>query len=132
MTQKYKAMRPTLFFTLLLFSLIVHSQLAEPFQDVNGKWGLINCDKNSILIPPHYDFVSDFSEGLALVRKPDSQKGFGGIISFIDKAGKTVIDLPNAKFSDNTIIRNGFALLENKDGSFNLIDKSEKLVKELN
>jgi len=84
-----QSLRPTLFFISVLFSFIVHAQLAQPFQDAYGKY----C---------------------------------------IDKAGKTVIDLPNAKFSDNTIIRNGFALVENKDGSFNLIDKSGKLVKELN
>lgn len=93
-------------------------------------WGFI--DKNARqVIPPQYDLVTDFSEGLSLVSKPDLQKGYGGNVLFIDKTGKTIINLPNTKFSDNTVFRNGFAMVENIDGSFNLIDKTGKMIKEL-
>jgi tetratricopeptide (TPR) repeat protein len=93
------------------------------------RWGFIDRSAKMV-IPPQYDFFTDFSEGLAFVRKPEPPPGFGGTVFFIDRTGKIVIDLPNAKFSHNTFFRNGFAMVENKDGSFVLIDKTGKAIKE--
>ncbi len=93
-------------------------------------WGYIE-KSGKLVIPAQYDISSPFSEGLALVRTPAPPPGLDGNVHFIDRSGKKIIDLPNALFSDNTYFRNGFAMVEYKDGSFALIDKTGKTVKEL-
>ena len=51
------------------------------------RWGFIN-KKGEIVIPPKYEGVGDFSEGLAQVHSPDKVSD-----GFIDKSGKLVISL---------------------------------------
>ena len=93
--------------SLLLFTYLAtqsHAQNAAegllPIQQ-GGKWGYIN-HSGEVVIKPQFDSATEFSEGLALVRRPPYKKplkpgektpelieGLG----FIDPTGKVVIEL---------------------------------------
>jgi hypothetical protein len=69
-------------FALCLVTIVTDAQ--ENFQNKEGKWGVRLNGK--IIVPPTYDFINDYSDGLAQVQK----KGKWG---FMDKTGKIVIPL---------------------------------------
>lgn len=85
---------------------------------ISDKWGFISED-NSFYIAPKYDYVEDFSEGLAIV-SIDSKVGF------ISKTGEKKIDL---KFDDAYSFQNGYAVVE-VDEKFGLINRSGEYVVE--
>jgi hypothetical protein len=60
-------MRPTLFFTFLLFSFITHAQLAEPYLDANGKWGYKYADGKIDKAADYYIAMPYNSAGFAEV-----------------------------------------------------------------
>jgi len=68
------------------------------------KWGFISVD-GKYLIPTKFDFVEDFSEGLALVRREDS-------LYYISKSGITLINLD---CDDAFSFKNGYAIIEKND-----------------
>ncbi len=55
-------MRFTLCLLFILFSLMVHAQLAEPFQDANGKWGYKYKD-GKVDVVPLYDIAMPYNSG---------------------------------------------------------------------
>ncbi|MGV6861951.1 MAG: WG repeat-containing protein [Putridiphycobacter sp.] len=71
---------------------------------LNGNWGFVSLD-GTTSIEPKYDFVGEFSEGLALVSQ--DQK-----IGYIAKTGEQKIDF---KFDDGYAFHNGFAVVELND-----------------
>jgi hypothetical protein len=76
-------MKTTLFaFALCLVTIYTCAQ--ENFESKEGKWGVRLNGK--IIVPPTYDFINDYSDGLAQVQK-------NGKMGFIDKTGKIVIPI---------------------------------------
>ena len=86
-----------------------------PFK-INGLWGFITID-GSYEIPPIYNFVEPFSEGLALVRKNDK-------IGYIAKTGQLKIPF---NFDDGYAFHNGFAVVE-KNNAYGLINRVGQLI----
>ena len=80
---------------------------------------LINKTGKRIFLPD-YDYVMDFYEGLACVRKKDGKYGF------IDENGKMVIELKDGYICRTAFYR-GLALVE-KDGKYGYIDRKGKVV----
>jgi len=64
----------------------VHYQTYDLIHE-NYKVGLINKITGDTLLPPEYNYVEAFSEGLARVR------GYSGTIGYIDTTGKFIIPL---------------------------------------
>lgn len=82
----------------------------------NGKWGFISSDRKEV-VPPIYDSVGSFHEGLAEVCKD-------GKFGFVDTTGKVVIKL----IFDNVYgFRSGIAKIVNL-GHFGLINKTGKMI----
>lgn len=77
-----------------------------------GKMGFIDTS-GKFIIPPIYEFVSSFSEGLACV-KQDGKWGF------IDMAGKVVIPL---QYDDWSFFKDGLAWVK-INGKYAVIDKT--------
>ena len=101
---------------LLCFSaeLVAQETLLAAAQIPGGKWGFINT-KGHFQIAPRWDYVSDFSEGKAVVanfknRGPLGEEDMGGIgeFGFIDKTGNLIISL---RFSYAEPFESGFALV---------------------
>jgi hypothetical protein len=118
----------------------VHFHFGEGLAGVciGGKWGFIN-ETGKIVIKPRFVFVSGFSERLASVniggklmtingrRCTETYCIKGGKWGFIDRTGKTVIDI---QFDDASDFKEGLApvKLNNKCG---YIDRKGKLVIDL-
>jgi tetratricopeptide (TPR) repeat protein len=81
-----------------------------------GKWGFVN-DRGRVTIPPVYDWVEDFNEGLALVSK-------GGLMGFIDKKGTVVVPL---KYESAELFLGGLAVVA-KDDIYGAVDRQGKVV----
>jgi len=77
-----------------------------------NKWGFVSKD-GTYFIDAKYDFVEDFSEGLAVVT-------IGGKTGYITKTGDVKV-MP--KFDDGYSFKNGFAVVE-VDELFGLINRS--------
>lgn len=87
---------------------------------VNGKYGFIDR-RGEMVIEPQFSKAGRFSEGLAWVETGDS---IDRKIFYIDKSGKTVIDLPKPTgYSEATNFSEGLAWFGN-----NVIDKTGKTV----
>lgn len=86
-----------------------------PFRS-NEKWGFMSAE-GVIKIKPTFDFVEEFSEGLALVSKNDN-------IGFIDKQGETVIPLV---YEEASPFQNGVAIVSNNQ-QFGLINRANNLI----
>lgn len=83
---------------------------------VDKKFGFVKSD-GQVLVSPRYEFVNDFSEGLALVADPN-------YIGYIDRDGKTVIPFSYDEGSD---FHGGLATVQ-KDGRYGVVDFRGKLV----
>ena len=83
----------------------------------NGKWGFIDKEGKEV-IPIKYDWVENFSEGLAPVKLLNGKWGY------IDKEGKVVIPI---KYDDAWPFREGLALVK-LNGKWSYIDKEGKVV----
>jgi hypothetical protein len=92
----------------------------------NRKWGFIDA-KGIEIVPPIYDEVESFSEGLALVKN-------GSLYGFIDKTGTEVVP---PIYNDSKSFKEGLALIKrsrHKEGylfwgaKYGYIDKSGKEV----
>lgn len=71
------------------------------------------------LIPPQFDYVGDFSEGLGLVKK-------NGKFGFVNKDGRFVI---KPQFFDANSFYGGMAAVKiKKDDKFGFINKEGKIV----
>jgi len=86
-----------------------------PFK-VLHKFGAMDLDGN-LVIPPVYDVVSIFSEGLSLV-------GLNGQYGYINKMNERIIP---CQFDGGLDFEQGRAVVE-KDGKFGLIDRSGKMI----
>lgn len=95
-------------------------------EDRRGNWvrGFMN-DAGKIVVKPIYDDVSDFSEGLAAVKKNDEW-------GYIDKTGAIVID---RQFTGAYPFSEGLAAVNTSvtknpmfEGTFGFIDKTGKLI----
>ncbi len=82
----------------------------------DGKLGFVNAN-GRIVTPPQYDFVNDFSEGLALVA--DSTH-----VGYIDFEGRTVVPLIYDEGSD---FHTGLAIVE-KGQRFGVVDHRGNLI----
>jgi hypothetical protein len=112
-------MKNLLFFialTALLLAGESYGQELEPKKNANGKYGFVD-ETDKVVIPCKYDFVSYFSEGLAMVR-------LNGKAGFIDKIGKEVITL---KYDNAWSFSEGMALVKLKS-KCGFIDKTGKEV----
>lgn len=102
----------------------------EPFSEemaeveLDGKWGFVDKTGREI-IPPKYDSVGPFSEGLAVVRMGTSTNSKAG---FVDKTGREVIPL---KYESAGDFSEGLALTK-VNGKQVFIDKSERQIISLN
>ncbi len=85
-----------------------------------GLWGFIDRNGNT-LIKAQYDFVENFSEGLALVIKD-------GMAGFINKSGENTIPLI---YEDANSFNEGLAAVS-KDGLWGMIDRSNKEIIPIN
>ena len=98
----------------------------------NGKWGFLN-GSGSFVIPPQFDWVSHFSEGLAAVM-------VGRKFGFIDETGAFVIKaqyseagdfsegLARVKVGGENIRPTGSTLTKGSDNKWQFIDKSGNIV----
>ena len=84
-----------------------------PFQE-NKKWGFMDRE-GDIMVPPNFDYVESYSEGLALVIK--NQK-----LGFIDKAGKIIIPID---YDDGESFKGGFAIVSTNN-LYGMIDRTNK------
>lgn len=101
-------------------------------KDNEGKWGILNCEKE-IVVPPKYDFIGEFERGYAIV-------GNGDFVSFLNEnselyrasvkyglinlKGEEVVPLEN---DDITLFDNGYIGFM-KDGLWGLMSASLSLV----
>jgi hypothetical protein len=93
----------------------------------DGKWGFLN-GSGSFVIPPQFDWVSHFSEGLAAVM-------VGKKYGFIDETGAFVIKtryteagdfsegLARVRIGGATVYPTGASLVNRKDNNWQYIDK---------
>lgn len=111
-------MKTVFAFFLIMLVTICYSQepILKPFSNVNHKWGFKD-EKGKIIIPPKYDYVGDFSEGLAWVNL--NQK-----YGFIDKLGRTIIIL---QYDIARNFHDGVAMV-GKVEKYGFIDKKGKEV----
>ena len=90
------------------------------------KFGFADIDDNWI-IPPIYNNVGLFSEGLAWAFIYDTEKGFGKSM-FIDKTGEVILNINDLGYIDcANSFSDGLCLVQ-KDGKFGFIDKTGNLV----
>ena len=85
-------------------------------QAENGLWGLVNT-KGQELIPPYYEGIGIFSEGLAGIQK--NRK-----IGFINPEGEVVI---KPQYDEVTIFKNGVATVIADGKTFEIDKKGNKL-----
>ena len=91
--------------------------LLEPYKN-NGKYGFF--DRNgSVVIPCQWEDASNFSEGLALVRKDKCKYGY------IDKSGNVVIP---CQWNNANSFRDGLACVKDNNGKYGYINKSGDVV----
>ncbi|MBD5154968.1 MAG: hypothetical protein HDT15_07865 [Oscillibacter sp.] len=83
----------------------------------DGRGTAVIDETYKVVIPPEYDNVGEFSEGLAVVNK-------NGKCGFIDKTGKLVVPL---QYSIGGDFCEGLAVVQ-KDGKYGFIDKTGKEV----
>lgn len=86
------------------------------------KWGFFN-EAGTYAIPPKYNAVRDFHDGVAAVQEfnLDSYNGGGGKWGFINTKGDVIIDF---MFSNEpSDFDSGYALVKNKEGKTVVIDK---------
>jgi len=79
--------------TLFLFSISLIAQNLKPYKTDNGKWGLKN-EKDSVVLKPTYDYISDFNQGLAKLfigKLNDYKQPGNGLFGLVDKAGKVLL-----------------------------------------
>ena len=120
---------------LLLLTLFLTASIFFGQQNVNsltrakkdGKWGFRN-GSGSFVIPPQFDWVSHFSEGLAAVM-------VGKKYGFIDETGAFVIKtkyteagdfsegLARVRVGGATVYPTGASLVNRKDNNWQYIDK---------
>ncbi len=87
-----------------------------PIVDENWKWGFIN-EKGEVVIEPQYEFVTQFSEGLAAV-------SVNGKYGFINLKGKMVIQ---PQYEHVFLCSEGLVAVL-LDGKWGFIDKKGKMV----
>lgn len=87
------------------------------YMDVKtNKYGLIN-GKGKVVVKPTYDWINEFSDGMALVSK-------GNKYGYVDEKGKEVIKVSYKEAND---FSDGLALI--RDGKkYKYIDKSGKVL----
>ena len=86
-----------------------------PFRAGN-KWGFID-EKSKVVIEPKYDWVEQYSEGLALVGKNE-------MAGYINKRGKENVAI---KYTDGATFTGGHAWIE-LDGKYGLVNSHGSLV----
>lgn len=82
----------------------------------NAKWGYIDTEGNTV-IPLEYDGVSEFSEGLAAVRR-------GEQYGYIDSQGNVALDF---KWTGAGLFSNGIALVKDSTGRYLINQSGEKV-----
>jgi len=97
---------------------------------VSGLWGCVSGEDGTVVIPPTYRFVEDFSEGLAAVteKAPDVAKEEvfdAGLSGFVDRSGRVVIPL---QYSSASSFGDGLARIrEPLSKSYKYIDQTGKV-----
>ncbi|MCZ4407616.1 WG repeat-containing protein [Cryomorphaceae bacterium 1068] len=81
-------------------------------------WGFIN-DKGEVAIAPKYEWVENFSDGIAMV-------GIGDEVTYIDKEEK---EISKKRFSDGFAFNRGLAVVEKDDG-YGIINRIGEFVVE--
>jgi len=88
---------------------------------IDKKWGFVN-NSGETIIKPQFDWVGDFSEGLAVIQVGEKQ-------GYLDKNGKIVVE---PKFDFASEFSEGLAWVledcESKEFTFSYIDKTGKPV----
>jgi hypothetical protein len=126
---EFKEMNPIIMkkLMILLFSLGNGEQQIPYSKNVFAldmcTYGYINND-GRVIVKPEYDYVSEFSEGLALVSKINAS----GISKsgFVDENGKLVV--PLIYESTSNAFSDGVCWVQGKGGKYGYIDKSGKLI----
>ena len=80
----------------------------------NNKWGFMD-ELGDVMIFPRYDFVEQFSEGLALCSKD-------GKLGFIDKSDEVIIPFD---YNDAESFKSGIAIVE-KNGFYGIVNRTIK------
>lgn len=95
---------------------VIEEIIYKPFKDSFGKWGFKD-DTGKIIIPPEYDDVESYREGLAKIE-------INGKYGFIDKNNNMVIP---AKYDNVRPFIDGLASVC-KNGKWGFIDKTGKII----
>jgi hypothetical protein len=100
-------------------------------EDKSIKWGFIDTSGNEV-IPPQYDYVEDFSDGLALVYNYNEDGNRHTERFFIDKTGEIVIEL-DSKYNWVFSFYGGVAQVNvGNPGGFGFIDRTGREIIPLN
>jgi hypothetical protein len=98
------------------------------FMDAKERWGLFD-DRGRVLIPPQYDTVSEFSEGLAMVNLGAKDVGIGdkvgGEWGYVDVQGKRVIAV---QYGFAGPFRNGLARVTDNTGHRFIDQRGTKVI----
>lgn len=88
----------------------------------DGRIGFFD-NSGKVLIKPNYSWAGDFSEGLAVVRKDDSDSYL-----VINKKGDTVFRLKSGQYPSSNYFENGFLIVRDEERTV-LYDKKGEIVK---
>ncbi|MGD1930473.1 MAG: WG repeat-containing protein [Leptolyngbyaceae cyanobacterium] len=98
----------------------------------NSQYGVIDLEGN-VVVQNHYNYIGDFSEGLALIQRNPGDK-----YGYIDGHGRLIIEPIQAirampsEFSWSRNFHDGRALFRGTEGRYGYIDKSGSIVIEPN
>ena len=109
----------------VFYSLFAFKENKTNFIDqATGKYGFIDSKGNQI-VGPIYDFVNNFSNGMAKVGMRDTTGNNTPRIGFIDSTGKEIISLQYFEADD---FSNGFALVKDSLGSCYINKRGDRIL----
>ena len=103
-------------------NLSIQTNVKEPIlrpYESNGKWGFIDLNTGEVVIPPQWNNVDEFNDGLAAVNDENDKCGF------IDETGKLAI---YCNWKECREFSEGLAAVCDESEKWGFIDKTGKVV----